>query len=826
MNTLVKLIVIVALLVSQLRGDAGILLPREKSQPDPAILSLEEMEIDIRIDNNDARVFVRQIFANHTPAIEEGNYIFALSSRAVVSDFATWDGPVRIPAVILERKRAKEIYEGLKQQSIDPGLLQMGERSAEEAGRASIFSARITPIPGYGTKRLEFEYHESIPVENFKSYFGIALHPDAYHAQMAGRLSIKFELHSAHALRDFKAISSIYPLKIEERNANTIRGSFEGQKVTLSEDFSVQYSLAAAGDTMRVLAYRNPDAGSDRTNPDNPPDQALQGASLLQPVSTGNRAVTKSSLYKKTPSQETASREPGFFEVLALLGKQPQGNQPNGGAPSPLPAHNVVILFDNSLSMQWEKLESTYAALQKVLHSLTPNDRFNVLLFNSKVSLFQPQMSAASRLAIQQAGEFVQNSKLRGGTNLQQALEAGLNQCSQGVANNYLVLLTDGEATRGSIQNGRLAAWYSEQWKALPEAKRPKTYIFAVGDDANLVLMKMLTRNEGVLEHVLSTEPVDFKLNSFVSKLGMNPIRQLQLEVAPQATVGLVYPLQDTSFAGSMATWVGQYQTPENNVAFHARGLREGQPFDIPGSASLPRQSLLHEQLPRLWAKARVDALLEKIEREGEDQASVDEIIRLARKYKFVTPYTSFLAVPRALLRPRVIRPGDPVLRVHTDPAIVSVVALFPFGLTKPLHFLSKEDVWQTRFLAPSDMADGTYNVRLVLRDHNGNTYRESKSFVIASKPPTVKLVVEKRQIHRGDSIHLKVRASSSTRTLVAHLEGGPPVSLHWNPDASASTGEVAVPTDLPPGRYRLTVTAEDIAHNIGSQEVQVEVLP
>jgi Ca-activated chloride channel family protein len=163
---------------------------------------------------------------------------------------------------------------------------------------------------------------------------------------------------------------------------------------------------------------------------------------------------------------------------------------------------------------------------------------------------------------------------------------------------------------------------------------------------------------------------------------------------------------------------------------------------------------------------------------------------------------------------------------VHTDPAITSVVALFPFGLTKPLHFLSKENVWQTRFLAPTDMADGTYNVRLVLRDRSGNTYRESKSFVIASKPPTVKLVVENKQIHRGGSIHLKVHASLSTRTLVAHLEGALPVSLHWNPDAAASTGEVAVPGDLPPGRYRLTVTAEDIAHNLGSQEVQVEVLP
>jgi len=34
------------------------------------------------------------------------------------------------------------------------------------------------------------------------------------------------------------------------------------------------------------------------------------------------------------------------------------------------------------------------------------------------------------------------------------------------------------------------------------------------------------------------------------------------------------------------------------------------------------------------------------------------------------------------------------------------------------------------------------------------------------------------------------------------------------------------VPSDLPVGRYHLSVTAEDIAHNMGSEEVQVDVIP
>ena len=66
--------------------------------------------------------------------------------------------------MILERKRAKAIYQELKSQAIDPGLLEQGERTEDDARRNSLFSAHIVPIPAYGTKRLEIEYHEHIPV--------------------------------------------------------------------------------------------------------------------------------------------------------------------------------------------------------------------------------------------------------------------------------------------------------------------------------------------------------------------------------------------------------------------------------------------------------------------------------------------------------------------------------------------------------------------------------------------------------------------------------------------------------------------------------------
>jgi len=779
-----------------LYADAGILIPRDKQQPDAAILSLEEMEITIRIDNGDARVFIRQVFANHSNRIEEGNYLFALPSHATISDFATWDGPVRIPAVILERKRAEEIYNQLKQQAVDPGLLQMGERGSEEAKRTSVFSARIVPIPAFGTKRLEIEYHEAIPVENLESYFAIPLRPDAYQAQAARHLRINFELHSAHAMHNFHATAKSFPLRLDEANPHTVRGHYEGENVNLGEDFVTTYELdPAASDTLQVLSYRNPVSG--------------------QPSPTETAPVR-------------STNEPGFFEAEALLGSGSGSSaaaSPSGGTATVGAPKTVIILFDTSLSMQWEKLERSYQAFETLLRTLRPADRFSLVLFNTETHALP--LGPADPQSIQRAIDFVRASRLRGGTDVQRALQAGLEQAAgPGAANTYLVILSDGGATRGPITNGKLANWYASAWKQLPETQRPRTYILAVGDDANLPLFGLLARQDGLLEQVLSTEPMEFKLNSFLSKIGRSPIGQLELAIAPEAGVNSVYPLQAATFAGSLASWVGRYQTPQENVSFTVRGVRDGAPVGMTRQVSLPRESLDHAQLPRLWARARVDALLEKIEREGEDQATIDEIISLSRKYKFVTPYTSFLAVPRALLRPRVIRPGDPVLRVKTDESIVSVVALFPFGLVQSLRFLSAEDIWQTRFLAPTDMQDGTYTVRLILRDRLGQTYREAKTFVIASKPPVLEVKLDRKRFQRGQAIEMKVQASQSTRTLVARLEGAAPVELKWNAEAAANTGELVIPEQTIPGSYRLTVTAEDIAHNIGTREVQIEVLP
>ena len=159
----------------------------------------------------------------------------------------------RIPGVILERRHSEEIYQSLRVQMIDPGLLQQGQAGADEARRTAVFSARVTPIPGYGFKRIEIEYHERIPVENLQSHFAIPLRPDAYQAQTAQQLQIRLELLSKHPIRDFEVVGTAYPLEVTERSANRVRARFDGIGVNFAEDLAVRYDLdASGGDSLEV----------------------------------------------------------------------------------------------------------------------------------------------------------------------------------------------------------------------------------------------------------------------------------------------------------------------------------------------------------------------------------------------------------------------------------------------------------------------------------------------------------------------------------------------------------------------------------------------
>jgi Ca-activated chloride channel family protein len=761
-------------------AQSGALIPSNQAGPNDSILSLQVMNVDVLIDNQHAQVRVLQIYDNHTSSVLEGKYLFALPPLASVADFAVWDGDIRIPGVIIEKRRANKVYGEIVQREIDPGLLQQDD----EQGGTSAFSARVFPIPAYGSKRVELEYTEMLPVESLISHFTFPLKPSFGPAQRVGEFNLRVKILSDYPISTPECISAVYPLTPIRVDEGVYEGEFKAQNIELTEDFAFDYKINSNESSLAWTTYRAP--------------EVITAYDLRDP--------------------KFAARNPdGYFNARAIF------NEANKTGEQAREPRNIVLLLDTSLSMYGEKLVRAVWATDFFLHSLTKEDRFNLVLFGEEANALDQQPLQATPENVERALNFIKSSSLGGGTDIKEACKKGIELAQKfPTGERQLVFITDANPTLGTTDINKIASSFENA-----QDKRPvRVFAFALGSDANKSLLETLTtKSRGYFAQARETEDISLALQTFFEKVGASSIENLRLTSSDKNNLYQIYQTQSHSFDGSSVGFVGRYRQPKEQVTVNIMGQRDAREIKLTRNVSLPEYDATRAHLPRLWARARVDALLREMDLNGEREDYISEIIRLSQKYKFVTPYTAFLAAPRSLLRPRLIQPGDPVIRVKTDESIKSVFAVLPFGETLPLKYLTSEKVWEVRFLAPAWMPDGTYRCRLLLTDKDGNGYQEDKSFVVDSHAPRIQASVNSQTVRAGDELTIRANADSDTMRLVAKLYGAKAVELRWTSKEKTSIGKIRVPSGLAAGKYVLTVTAEDFAHNQSSVEIEIEIV-
>lgn len=777
------LLVLLACLPSGALGQGGVIIPKNiKDTPDPSILSLRQMSVDIEVDGQFAKVSVLQIFRNHTAADVEGQYVFTMPEGAQVSDFALWEDGVRIPGVIVERKRAREIYEELTYMKIDPGLME-----TEGLDERNAFNVEVYPIPAHGSKRLELSYTTNLVVTSLRSQFTFPLKPDVYGWQRCDIFRAAIDLRSDFPILNFRQTGDTMRLRWSEQSDKAVKGEFSTEGIEFTEDLAFEYEIDVAGNLLQFQAYRDTEEVVD-----------------LGPFGGG----------------EKFADEDGYFAASVVYNLR-------GGAAAQRPPKDVALLVDTSLSMQWDKLEAAYAALGFFLEGLPEGDRFALVTFNEEINRFAEGWTAVGEESVAEALDFFRRGYLMGGTDIAGALEQVLAYFDDRAPERerYVVLITDGSPTLEELNYARIA----ERVRRANGDARAMFMVFGIGADTKTSLLQRIADDSGGhFVWAAEGEDLNFKLTTFLDKLGESVINGIEMLLGEAGNFDRVYPSGAVrSYDRSMVTFIGRYREPREKAALGVGGSGPRGEIKVEGEAELPERAVEHEFLPRRWAKLRVDYLLQRIDMaaEGEDvEPLIDEVVALAKRFKFVTPYTSFIAAPRALLRPRAIKPGDPVLRVKTDEAIASVVALFPFGLTKPLHYIPDEDIWETRFLAPKWMVDGTYHCSLLLADSDGNLYKEDKDFTIDSKPPTVGVRTDKDRYLPGEKMTVTVNADRDTRHIRVRLGKLIPAEARYRTALGASRTEIKLPATLPAGTYTLRVTAVDFARNTTVVEVPVEI--
>src|SRR5579885_965548 len=121
-------------------------------------LHLQSENVKVDITDQVARTYICQTFTNTTDRNLAGTYLFPLPEDTTFSSFSLHIDGKPVEGKILEAKEARQQYEQIVRQMVDPGLLEYADYKTVRA--------RIFPIPAHGTKKVQLEYTQLLKAEN------------------------------------------------------------------------------------------------------------------------------------------------------------------------------------------------------------------------------------------------------------------------------------------------------------------------------------------------------------------------------------------------------------------------------------------------------------------------------------------------------------------------------------------------------------------------------------------------------------------------------------------------------------------------------------
>jgi len=421
--------------------------------------------------------------------------------------------------------------------------------------------------------------------------------------------------------RDHDLVEVFYPLNTEKFSARPI------------EEVEVKVDIRAAGPITVVyspthdLDVRRPAPGHVvavyRVTNQTPADDFR----LLYQPSGGHVGAT-------VLSHWPADGEDGYF--LLMVSPSPQADNP-----SAIPK-DIVLVLDRSGSMSGTKIAQAKDALQYVLKNLNEGDRFGVVVYNDGIDpLFDTLMPNAPE-HVDKALAMLDRVDARGGTNIHDAVAAGLRLLpADGKRPAYLLFLTDGLPTVGNTSESAIL----ENARKANEADA-RIFALGVGYDVNVRLLDNLVRsNRGTSAYVKENEPLEAKISSLYAKL-KNPV-MTDLNVALTGVrARMIYPqIVPDLFDGDQIVLAGRYDRPgPTNVVVTGNYQGGKRTFEYAANLAATRDKFSYAFVETIWAARRIGFLLDEIQLHGRSEEVIDELVRLSKRYGIITPYTSFLA--------------------------------------------------------------------------------------------------------------------------------------------------------------------------------------
>jgi Ca-activated chloride channel family protein len=538
---------------------------------------------------------VVQTFKNPSDAVREGVYAFPLPETAAVDHLEMKIGERRVQGQIKERQQARQIYEQAKQEGKKAALV--------EQWRPNLFTTRIAPIGPDDEIVVEIEYQQSLRYDQgvFSWRFPLAItprySPAPYQASESKRdgeptlhempLPVNGEAHRlvANPVRFDITLAPGAPIReVRSRYHDVVMEDLGGgrYRVTLGED-------SVPADRDFELTW-TPHTG-----------QAPQAA-----------------LFTERFADED------YWYLMLMPASEPVAQSVR------LP-REVTFIIDTSGSMGGTPIQQAKDALLMALDRLRTGDFFNVIEFNSITKpLFQAPV-AVDAASLQKARAFVSKLYADGGTEIIPALKLALEAPPTLGMIGQVVFLTDGAVGNEEQLFGLIQDRLNER----------RLFTIGIGSAPNSYFMNRAAEfGRGTFTFISDIHEVGEKMAALFQKLETPALTDVKAQWP--MVVDMWPSVVGDLYQGEPVVIVGKTITGGKQGTLTLQGVVGGKGWN---SALTLGEATPASGIAALWARRKIDALLDEGRRQGNSEMARDNVVQLALKHHLVSRFTSLVAV-------------------------------------------------------------------------------------------------------------------------------------------------------------------------------------
>lgn len=297
----------------------------------------------------------------------------------------------------------------------------------------------------------------------------------------------------------------------------------------------------------------------------------------------------------------------------------------------------TILVVDTSGSMHGTSIDQAREGLLFALERLGPDDSFNLIEFNSFTHALFEHAQPATAANKAEATRWIGRLRANGGTEMAAALTRALDGRRSQERLRQVVFLTDGAV-------GNEQALFELIERRLGDSR---LFTVGIGSAPNSHFMRNAARHgRGSFTYIGSVDEVREQMSALFAKLEAPTLRDIEVRWTSAAADDPALPVPDL-YLGEPVVVTASLNNAEGVVTV------SGRLGDVPWQTTIDLgDAHLVEGVGTLWARRRIDTLLDSLGRGGDAESVRIEATALALEHRLVSRYTSLVAIATSPARP------------------------------------------------------------------------------------------------------------------------------------------------------------------------------